>query len=63
MIPPRAQMLRVPKKAARDQLFECSDCGKMRPNRERLQCVICGETVCDWCEERHLRQHPKEAWR
>jgi hypothetical protein len=62
MIPPRAQMLRVPKKP-RDQLFECSDCGKMRPNRERLQCVICGETVCDWCEERHLRQHPKEAWR
>jgi hypothetical protein len=58
---PTQQIVRHPRKP-RSARFECADCGLQRRNSERLLCLICGDTVCDWCEDTHLRQHPREAW-
>lgn len=54
------QMASAPVSAAR---FECSDCGRERPGYMRNQCRVCGEYICDVCDNRHPDQHPIEAWR
>lgn len=43
--------------------WTCSDCGKRRRGYMRNVCARCGADVCDRCSDRHVRQHPREAWR
>lgn len=43
--------------------WTCSDCGKRRSGYMRNVCARCSADVCDWCRDRHVRQHPREALR
>lgn len=43
--------------------WTCSDCGKRRAGHMRNVCALCGAEVCDWCEDKHIDQHPVEARR